>query len=512
MTLPPDCVKRECADAVLNVAGPVSAPKVGLGVVEVAITAGVNEVGAVADATPGEPVGAGFVIGLPVVTPVEPVTTGVVGTAVADCDRVGVVTDWQAPRAKSAAEVASRVLRFLVRMSRPIIIASYVIPIMCRGYEMALADDRLKPPYRAAKNNPFSCAMMRGLGPLSQALGFAISAKDFQSLFRARFLNAQQSVGMKLFTIFGGSGFVGRYVVEALTARGHRVRVAVRNPNLALFLKPLGVLGQVQLVQANVRFPKSVAAAVEGADGVVNLVGLLAQSGAQRFDDVQLNGAVSIAEAAKASGISRLVQVSAIGADAQSSIDYARTKGAAEIAMRERVPTATVLRPSIIFGAEDGFFNRFGAMAGLPFLLMPVLPVICGDTKFQPVHVKDVASAIVAALESGDYAGQTYDLGGPTVYSFRQLLAYIKQETQSKKPLLEVPLPIAKVQAALLGLLPNPPLTSDQLAMLQSDNVCAAGRPGFEAFGISPTPLEVVVPQYLARYRPRGQFAPRHTG
>ncbi len=316
---------------------------------------------------------------------------------------------------------------------------------------------------------------------------------------------------MKLFTIFGGSGFVGRYVVEALAARGHRVRVAVRNPNLALFLKPLGVLGQVQLVQANVRFPKSVEAAVAGADGVVNLVGLLSQSGPQRFDDVQLDGAVAIAQAAKDAGIERLVQVSAIGADAQSPIGYARTKGAAEVAMREIVPGTTVLRPSIIFGAEDGFFNRFGAMAGLPFLAMPVLPVICGDTKFQPVHVKDVANAIVAALESGAFAGQTYDLGGPQVYTFRDLLSYIKQETMSKKPLLEVPLPIAKVQAALLGLLPNPPLTSDQLAMLQSDNVCASDSPGFAAFGITPTPLEVVVPQYLARYRPRGQFAPRPT-
>jgi uncharacterized protein YbjT (DUF2867 family) len=316
-------------------------------------------------------------------------------------------------------------------------------------------------------------------------------------------------MGVKLFTIFGGSGFIGRYVVQALAEHGHRVRVAVRNPNLALFLKPLGTVGQVQLVQANVRYPASIAAAVDGADGVVNLVGLLAESGAQRFDDVQLAGAKSIAMAAQAAGITRLVQVSAIGADAESAIAYARTKGAAEDAMRTLVPSTTVLRPSIVFGQEDQFFNRFGAMAALPTLLMPVLPVICGDTKFQPVYVKDVANAIVASLESDAFAGQTFDLGGPQAYSFRDLLRFIKVQTQCKKPLLDVPLPIAKIQAAVLGLLPNPPLTSDQLAMLQSDNVCAADRAGFTAFGIVPTPLEIVVPAYLARFRPRGQFAPK---
>ncbi len=316
-------------------------------------------------------------------------------------------------------------------------------------------------------------------------------------------------MGVALYTVFGGSGFVGRHLVQALADQGHRVRVAVRNPNLALFLKTLGSVGQIQLVQANVRYPQSVAAAVAGADGVVNLVGLLAESGAQRFDPVQLDGARAIAHACAAQGIARLVQVSAIGADANSEIDYARTKGAAEAAVRAEVPTATILRPSIVFGPEDGFFNRFGAMAGLPFLLMPILPVICGDTKFQPVYVKDVAGAIAAALTTPAAAGQSYDLGGPTVYTFRALLAYIKAQTYSKKPLLDIPLPIAKVQAAVLGVLPNPPLTSGQLAMLQSDNVCAVGSAGLAALGITATPLEVVVPSYLARYRPRGQFAAR---
>jgi uncharacterized protein YbjT (DUF2867 family) len=312
----------------------------------------------------------------------------------------------------------------------------------------------------------------------------------------------------KLFTLFGGSGFVGRYVVQLLAERGHRVRVAVRNPNLALYLKPLGDVGQVQLMQANLRYPQSVAAAVAGADGVVNLVGILQASGAQTFDGIQRDGAAAIAQACKAAGITSLVQVSAIGADATSAIPYARTKAEAEIAVLAAVPTATVLRPSIVFGAEDQFFNRFAGMAALPFLMMPILPVICGDTKFQPVYVKDVAAAIVDSLENPAHAGKTYELGGPRSYTFRELLQFIKTETYSKKPLLEIPLGIAKIQASVLGLLPNPPLTSDQLAMLQSDNV-VTGINGLDAMGIVPATIEAVVPGYLMRYRPRGQFAPK---
>ncbi len=315
-------------------------------------------------------------------------------------------------------------------------------------------------------------------------------------------------MAQKLITVFGGSGFVGRYVVQMLAERGHRVRVAVRNPNLALFLKPLGVLGQVQLVQANVRFPASVASALAGADGAVNLVGILQAGGAQSFEAVQQDGAETIAAACKAAGISRLVQVSAIGADAESDVPYARTKALAEQAVLAQVPGATILRPSIIFGPEDQFFNRFGSMAALPTLMMPIMPVMCGDTKFQPVYVRDVAAAIVAALESDAHAGKIYELGGPAVYSFRELLAYILRETQSRKPLVEIPLGIAKIQAAVLGLLPRAPLTSDQLAMLQHDNI-VRGTDGFAAMGLSPTPVEAVVPEYLARFRPRGQFADR---
>jgi uncharacterized protein YbjT (DUF2867 family) len=319
---------------------------------------------------------------------------------------------------------------------------------------------------------------------------------------------AQEVCVTKLVTVFGGTGFVGRYVVQLLAERGWRVRVAARNPNLALFLKPLGALGQVQLVQANVRYPQSVAAAVSGADAVVNLVGILGESGKQSFDAVQRDGAAAIAAASAAAGVSQMVQISAIGADAESAIAYQRTKGEAEQQVRAAMPGAVILRPSIVFGPEDQFFNRFGSMASLPTLMMPILPVICGDTKFQPVYVKDVAAAVVEAIANPAHAGQTFELGGPARYSFRELLAYIKSETHSRKPLVEIPLGMAKMQAAVLGLLPNAPLTSDQLAMLQSDNV-VTGTDGLAAMGLAPTPVEAVVPAILARYRPRGQFAPK---
>jgi uncharacterized protein YbjT (DUF2867 family) len=312
----------------------------------------------------------------------------------------------------------------------------------------------------------------------------------------------------RLYTIFGGSGFVGRYVVQLLAERRHRVRVAVRNPNLALFLRPLGDVGQVQLVQANLRYPQSVAAALAGADGAVNLVSILNESGPQTFDSIQRDGAALVANTCKAARITSLVQVSAIGAHAASDAPYARTKAEAEQAVQAAVPTATILRPSIIFGPEDQFFNRFAAMATMPTLLMPFLPVICGDSKFQPVYVKDVAAAIVEALENPAHTGKTYDLGGPQVYTFRDLLKFIKQQSYSKKPLVEIPLGVAKIQAAVLGLLPHPPLTRDQLTLLQSDNV-VTGVDGLAAMGIVPSTIESVVPTYLARFRPRGQFAPK---
>ncbi len=308
----------------------------------------------------------------------------------------------------------------------------------------------------------------------------------------------------KLVTVIGGSGFIGRYVVQKLADAGHRVRVAVRNPNLALFLKPLGRVGQVQLMQANLRNTASVAAAVADADAVVNLVGLLYESGHQNFDEVQRGGAILAAQLAAKAGAKSFVQISAIGADTASDADYARSKGDAEAGVRAAFPAATILRPSIVFGPEDGFFNRFAAMAKWP---LPVMPVVAGDTKFQPVFVQDVAEAVLRAAEDPRHAGQTYELGGPRSYSFRQLTQYILDEVMVKKPLVDVPMPIAKIQAMVLGLAPKPLITSDQLKLLARDNVVSAGAKTLADFGITPTPVEAIVPGYLARYRPKGQFS-----
>ncbi len=306
-----------------------------------------------------------------------------------------------------------------------------------------------------------------------------------------------------LVTVIGGSGFLGRYVVQQLAKAGHRVRVAVRHPELALFLKPLGGVGQIQIVQANVRYPASIAHAVAGSDAIVNLVGILYPSGRQTFNHVQGEGAEGIARAARAANVKVLVHVSAIGADAESPSNYARTKGEGEAKVRAAFPAATILRPSVVFGPEDGFFNRFAGLAQIS----PVMPVICGDSRFQPVYVGDVARAVLQAVETPErYGGQTYELGGPRVWTFRDLLAYILKEIRINRPLVEIPLPIAKLQAAVLGLLPRPMLTSDQLKLLARDNVVSAGAVGFEAFGITPTPIESAVPSYLVTYRPQGQF------
>ncbi len=308
----------------------------------------------------------------------------------------------------------------------------------------------------------------------------------------------------QLVTVLGGTGFLGRYVVQALVEQGYRVRVACRNPNLGLFLKPLGEPGQIQLVKANITKRASLDAAVAGADAVVNLVGILFEGGKQGFDAVQRTGAIALAEAAKAAGAKRFVQLSAIGADAESEANYARTKGEAEAGVLKAFPRATILRPSIVFGAEDGFFNRFASMAKWP---IPVMPVVSGDTKFQPVYVKDVAAAVLASLTGDAYMAATFELGGPTVYSFRELVKYILKEVQVDKLLFDVPMPIARIQAAVLGLAPKPLLTSDQLKMLAHDNVVAPNAKGFAAFGLVPTPVEAIVPTYLARYRPKGQFS-----
>ncbi len=303
----------------------------------------------------------------------------------------------------------------------------------------------------------------------------------------------------RLITIIGGSGFVGRYVVQELAKTGARLRVAVRDPQTALFLKPLGGLGQIQLIGADIRSAAAMAVACTGADAVVNLVGILAEGGGQRFAAVQADGAANAARAAAAAGARAFVQVSAIGADAASPVAYARTKGEGDAAVRAAVPAATILRPSVIFGPEDGFINRFAALARLlPF----AVPVIAPQTRFQPVYVLDVARAVVAAL--GTSGGQLLELGGPKVWTMRELNAWILSETLITKPLIDVPDAVAGMMATL-GFLPGAPLTKDQWRMLQHDNV-VTGEDGLTALGIRATPLEAIAPAYLVRYRNHGRF------
>jgi NADH dehydrogenase len=313
-----------------------------------------------------------------------------------------------------------------------------------------------------------------------------------------------------LVTVFGGSGFVGRHVVRALARRGYRVRVAVRRPDLAGHLQPLGGVGQIMPMQANLRFPDSVARAVEGADAVVNLVGILYETGRQRFGSVQAEGARTIARASRAAGARHLVQMSAIGADADGAAEYARSKAAGERATLEEFPAATILRASIIFGPEDNFYNQFAALARV----LPALPLIGGGgTRFQPVYVGDVAEAVALGVEGRTGEGRIYELGGPAVRSFREILEYILAETGRSRLLVPVPFPVAELQGRLLGLLPKPPLTRDQVLLLKSDNVVSAGAKAegrtLEGLGIVPTPVEAIVPGYLYRFRAAGQFDSR---
>jgi NADH dehydrogenase len=306
----------------------------------------------------------------------------------------------------------------------------------------------------------------------------------------------------KLATVFGGSGFIGRYVVQRLAKQGWMVRAAVRRPDEALFLKPLGDVGQITPIAANIRHQGSVEAAVAGTDAVVNLVGLLYQGGRQRFDAVHVEGAGRVAAAARKAGATQFVQISAIGADPASPAAYARTKAAGEAAVKAAFPEAAVLRPSIVFGPEDQFFNRFAQMARIT----PALPLIGGGhTRFQPVYVGDVADAVVAAVERPDAAGKTYELGGPEIRIFRELMVLMLEEIGRRRLLVPIPFAIASLQGALLQLLPMPPLTLDQVRLLKRDNVVAAGMPGLKELGVDATALELILPTYLARYRPGGR-------
>jgi uncharacterized protein YbjT (DUF2867 family) len=320
----------------------------------------------------------------------------------------------------------------------------------------------------------------------------------------------------RIITVFGGSGFLGRYVVRALAQRGWRVKVASRRPDLAFHLQPLGRVGQIHAVQANVRYPASLAAALQGSDAVVNLVGILAEQGMQNFEAVQFFGARAVARAAAEHGITQLVQMSAIGAMPEGTSDYARTKGRAEEAVREAVPGAVVIRPSVLFGPEDDFFNRFAALARIS----PVLPLIGGGaTRFQPAFVGDVAEAVARVLEGRGVAGITYELGGPDVRSFRDIMAFICATTGRKRVLLPVAAKLAYYPAMLseianglaLGALPSMfQLTRDQLKLLESDNIVSpqaeAEARTFAGLGVQPQSLEVIAPTYLYRFRKTGQF------
>jgi NADH dehydrogenase len=302
-------------------------------------------------------------------------------------------------------------------------------------------------------------------------------------------------------TVFGGSGFIGRHVVQRLARQGYVVRAAVRDTEAALLLKPMGAVGQIVLLRAPVTSPEAVARAVEGAEVVVNLAGILAESRPGDFGRVMGEGAGCVARAAAAAGATGLVHLSAIGADAASPSAYGRAKAAGEAAVLAAFPAATILRPSVVFGPEDKFFNRFGAMARM----LPFMPVIAGATRLQPVYVGDVADAVMAALARPEAAGRIFELGGPRALSFRDLLAWILQVTGRHRPLVALPARLARMQARVLERLPGKLLTRDQLLMLTRDNVVAADAAGLAELGIVPTPMDMVVPAYLCRFRPGGR-------
>ncbi len=318
--------------------------------------------------------------------------------------------------------------------------------------------------------------------------------------------NSKTLNGTKLVTVFGGSGFVGRHVVRALAQRGYRVRVACRRPDLAGHLQPLGNVGQIHCVQANLRYRWSIDRAVEGSNVVVNLVGILAESGQQKFESLQARGAGWIAEAATAVG-AKMIQISAIGADANSAADYSRTKALGEQLVREASPDAILVRPSIVFGPEDDFFNLFGAMARVA----PVLPLIGGgNTKLQPVYVGDVAEAIALAVDGKVAAGTVLELGGPEVLTFRACLEKMLEVIERKRGFVSLPFGIAKAIGGLAQYAPGAPITPDQVEMLKSDNVVSESAESagntLIGLGISPQSIGSVLPNYMVRYRKHGQF------
>jgi len=307
-------------------------------------------------------------------------------------------------------------------------------------------------------------------------------------------------------TVFGGSGFIGRYVVARLAQRGWIIRVAVRRPVEAGFLQPLGGVAQVVPLKCNIRDPEEVRRALYGSDAAVNLVGILQSHGRQTFDSVHVEGARNIAEAAAAEGIRRLAHVSALGADRDSRSDYARSKALAEEALRELHEDVVILRPSIVFGPEDSFFNRFASLARLS----PFLPLIGGGkTRFQPVYVAAVADAVVECLTEQDRAGQTFELGGPKSYSFRDLMQLMLNNIGRKRLMLPIPWGLASSMGSVFQKLPGAPLTRDQVEQLKEDNIITGDLPGLQELGIRAQTLELILPTYLDRYRRRGRFVGR---
>lgn len=307
-------------------------------------------------------------------------------------------------------------------------------------------------------------------------------------------------------TVFGGSGFIGRHIVRRLAKRGLVVRAAVRRPELAEFLRPMGDVAQVVPVQANIRNAESVAAAIRGSQAVVNATGIQVQRGRQRFSAVHVEGVHHIAEAARAAGVERLVHISGLGADdaEEAETAFARSKIEGEKALREAFPNATVLRPSVVFGPEDAFINNLAAAVRLA----PFMPAIGGDhTRFQPVYVGDVAAAVLACLERPESAGRTYELGGPTVYTMRQIAELVLKAMGRDMRIVDVPFSLARLGGLIGQFLPNPPLTFDQAVLLEKDSVTSPDRPGLADLGIAPTAAEVVLPTYLDRFRVGGRYS-----
>lgn len=313
----------------------------------------------------------------------------------------------------------------------------------------------------------------------------------------------------RLITVFGGSGFLGRYVIKQLVATGARVRVAVRNPSTAEFLKPMGDVGQILPVQVNLRDDDSVAASLVGAKAAVNSVGILSESGRQSFENLHVLGAERVARATKDAGVTRLVHFSAIGAHVESDSSYARSKANGENAVKRVFPDATIIRPSIVFGVEDDFFNRIATLARA----LPALPlyghnlVDAGATRFQPVYVGDVARTVMRVLARKETIGSVFELGGPKIYSYRELMELVLEQIGRRRALLPMPYGVGLIAASLLQLLPNPILTRDQMRLLEQDSVVASGMLGLSDLDLVPTSVESVIPSYLYRFRRHGEHA-----